>query len=158
MDHDVFLAKVRYLLVVYLIEQTLDFDDELNAKEIKYLNLDSVQTKKNNVYVKHVCHSLLVKALLKNITFVLEKIAVDIKIFMEVFFKLMNLYPDLDNFNESSIIESENETARGPRDECAEAKSDDSTEYTNSEGSQELSISSDEEEDMSSELFREKIQ
>ena len=32
MNHDVFLAKVRYLLVVYLIEQTLDFSDALSAK------------------------------------------------------------------------------------------------------------------------------
>ena len=32
MNHDVFLAKVRYLLVVYLIEQTLNFCDELNAR------------------------------------------------------------------------------------------------------------------------------
>ena len=64
MSHDVFLAKVRYLLVVYLIEQTLDFHDAINAKELKYLKKnDDDQTSVNNMYVRKICQKLLVNAL-----------------------------------------------------------------------------------------------
>ena len=63
MNHDVFLAKVRYLLVVYLIEQTLDFHDAINAKELKYLKKNDDQTSVNNMYVRKLCQKLLVNAL-----------------------------------------------------------------------------------------------
>ena len=52
----------------------------------------------------------------------------DIKIFMEIFFKIMNLYPTLANFDDGSIIESDSETESEDREEFSEVKSDDSTE------------------------------
>ena len=87
----------------------------------------------------------MVKALEKNIKFILEKIAGDIKVFMEVYFKLINLYPELANNNDdsSSITESGLDTERGENRgvEDSEAKSDTSTEYSDQSSSQELSLS-----------------
>ena len=54
-----------------------------------------------------VCHKLLAKALEKNIKFIIVSITSDIKIFMELFFKLMNLYPDLAVLDDSSLIGSD---------------------------------------------------
>lgn len=86
----------------------------------------------------------MVKALEKNIKFILEKIAGDIKVFMEVYFKLINLYPELaNNDDSSSITESGLDTERGENRgvEDSEAKSDTSTEYSDQSSSQELSLS-----------------
>ena len=87
----------------------------------------------------------MARALEKNIKFIISKITFDIKIFMEVFFKLMNLYPNLANFDDDSIIESDQESEREHQEECSEVKSDDSTDYSQQSDSQELSISSEDE-------------
>lgn len=42
----------------------------------------------------------------------------------------MNLYPNLANFDDGSILESGQETEREDREECSEVNSEDSTEYS----------------------------
>ena len=51
---------------------------------------------------------------------------------MEIYFKLINLFPELaNNDDSSSLVEPELETERGHLvDEDREVKSDDSTEYS----------------------------
>ena len=75
----------------------------------------------------------------------------------------MNLYPNLANFDDGSILESDQETEREDQEEYSEVNSDDSTEYSQQSDSQELSISSEDEQEIMScreqtQTFQEKVQ
>ena len=80
---------------------------------------------------------------------------------MEIFFKIMNLYPHLADFDENSILEPHQSTerSRGPREQKSEALTDESTDRSDlSEISLELYDSSDDESEiLADELFKQKV-
>lgn len=95
MNAQIFLAKVRYMLVsriTWQAMQMLRFVQKVNTTQ-KINNKELSKESQN--YIDKFCETKIIQALKKNIDFIKNKVTRDIHVFLEIFSKLLTMYPEM---------------------------------------------------------------